>query len=115
MSAVTTTQFQASGEWNFLLSNKVVLVSGGGGHIAQSIARTCYLHGAKVVLADISKQAALNAKQEILKEDNKFDGGNSDDDRILVVEVDVTNENCIKQVVDVVVSKWNKINILINT
>ncbi|CAF1149822.1 unnamed protein product, partial [Didymodactylos carnosus] len=112
MSAATTNQLQASGEWNTLLSNKVVFLSGGGGYIAQSIAHTCYLHGAKIILADISKQAALNVKQQILTQDNKID---DDDNRILVIEVDVTNESCIKQAVDLAMSKWNKINILINT
>lgn len=111
--SVATNQLQPSGEWNFLLSDKVVVVSGGAGYIARAIARTCYLHGAKVVLADINKQAALDAKQQILSQDGKSDGDT--DDRVLVVEVDVTNENSIKQAVELVVSKWNKINILINT
>ena len=110
MSVATTNQLEPSGEWNFLLSDKVVFVSGGAGYISQAIARTCYLHGARVVLADINKQAALEAKQRILNQDKKFD-----DDRILVIEMDVTNENSIKQAVDLALTKWNKINILINT
>lgn len=107
MSIATMNQFEATGEWNFLLSNKVVFVSGGAGYLSQSIARTCYLHGAMVVLADINQQAAFEAKQRIANQDH--------DDRIMVVEVDVRNENSIKQAVDLVVSKWNKIDILINT
>ena len=108
MSIATMDQLEPTGEWNFLLTNKVVFVSGGAGYLSQSIARTCYLHGAKIVLADINQQAALEAKQRIiLNQDN--------DDRVVVVEVDVRNENSIKQAVDLVVAKWNKIDILINT
>ena len=113
MSGVATTLLEPSGEWNYLLSNKVVFISGGGGYIAKAIAHTCYLHGAQVVLADINKQAALHVKQQILSEDNKVNVDN--EDRILVVEIDVTNESAIKQAVDQVMAQWNKINILINT
>jgi NAD(P)-dependent dehydrogenase (short-subunit alcohol dehydrogenase family) len=116
MSAATINYLQSSGEWNFLLSNKMVFISGGGGYISQSIACTCYLHGAKFVLADINKQGALDVKQQILKQDNKFDvNSDDDDDRMLVIEVDVADENSVKQAVGLAMSKWNKINILINT
>jgi NAD(P)-dependent dehydrogenase (short-subunit alcohol dehydrogenase family) len=114
MSTATTNKLQPSGEWNSLLSHKVVFISGGGGCIAQSIAHTCYLHGAKIVLADINKQAALNVKKQILTQNNKVTV-DDDDDRILMVEVDVTNENSVKQAVDLAILKWNKIDILINT
>lgn len=113
MSGATKNPLEPSGEWNYLLSNKVVFISGGGGYIAKAIAHTCYLHDAQVVLADINKQAALHVKQQILSEDNKVNVDH--EDRIMVVEVDVTNESAIKQAVDQVMGKWNKISILINT
>ncbi|CAF1087593.1 unnamed protein product [Didymodactylos carnosus] len=109
MSSITPL-LKPNGEWNLLLLNKVVFLTGGGGYIAQSIAHTCYSHGAKIVLADINKQAALNTKQQILSENN-----HNDDSRILVVELDIANDDSNKNAVNYVISKWNTINILINT
>ncbi|CAF1291322.1 unnamed protein product [Didymodactylos carnosus] len=49
----------------------------------------------KSCLADISKQAALNTKQQILSENN-----HSDDSRILVVELDIADDDSNKNAVN---------------
>ena len=42
-----------SGDWRQLLVDKVVFITGGAGYIAKHIAKTCYAHGACLVLGDL--------------------------------------------------------------
>ena len=97
-----------NGNWRLLLSNKVVFLTGGAGWIARSIAKTCYEHGARIVLADLNIQTITKVKNEI------FDIENTDE-RILIVEFNVENEETIKKAVELTLNKWNTIDILINT
>ncbi|CAF0869037.1 unnamed protein product [Didymodactylos carnosus] len=94
-----------NGDWTNLLRNKVVFLTGGGGHIGRSIAHTCFLHGAKVVVGDVNLQAANDTTKQISAENQ---------DRLLSVHLDVTDENSIKHAVKVGVDKWNAIDILVN-
>jgi len=96
------------GDWRLLLSDKVVFLTGGAGWIARHIAKTCYEHGARIVLADLNIDTIIKVKNEI------FDSENTDD-RILPVQLDVQNEETIKKAIELTLNKWNTINILINT
>ena len=95
-------------DWRLLLSNKVVFITGGAGWIARHIAKTCYEHGARIVLADLNIDKITKVKNEIFPSENS-------NDRILIVELDVENEETIKKSVELTINKWNTINILINT
>jgi 3-hydroxybutyrate dehydrogenase len=97
-----------NGDWRLLLSDKVVFITGGAGWIARHIAKTCYEHGARIVLADLNLENMIHVKNEIFNSDNT-------DDRILLVELDVLNEETIKKGVQLTLNKWNTIDILINT
>jgi 3-oxoacyl-[acyl-carrier protein] reductase len=103
-----STQNDSIGHWRFLLCDKVVFVSGGAGWIARHIAKTCYEHGARLVLADLNIETIIKVKNETFGSDNT-------DDRILLVELDVKNEETIKKAVQLTLNKWNTIHILINT
>jgi NADP-dependent 3-hydroxy acid dehydrogenase YdfG len=96
------------GDWHLLLSDKVVFLTGGAGWIARHIAKTCYEHGARIVLADLNIDTIIKVKNEIFNSENP-------DDRILPVELDVQNEETIKKAIELTLTKWNTIHILINT
>ena len=96
------------GDWRLLLSDKVVFITGGAGWIARHIAKTCYEHGARIVLADLNIETIFKVKNEIF-------GSENTDDRILLVQLDVQNEETIKKAVELTLNKWNTIHILINT
>jgi NAD(P)-dependent dehydrogenase (short-subunit alcohol dehydrogenase family) len=97
-----------SGNWSKLLPDKVVFVTGARGGIGSTIAQTCALHGARVVIADINKSAADEVATKIINEDaNKRD-------YVMAIELDVTDEKAIQNAVKSVVDKWNTIDVLVN-
>ena len=96
------------GNWNLLLAEKVVFLTGGAGWIARHIGQTCYAHGARLVLGDLNIAALNKVKEEIVGEENK-------DDRVLVVSLDVRDETSIQQAIKLTLEKWQTIHILINT
>ncbi|CAF4140932.1 unnamed protein product, partial [Adineta steineri] len=98
-----------SSDWSQLLVNKVVFITGAAGHIAKSIAKTCYMHGARLVLGDLDPIKVHKVKEEIITNENNTD------DRIFVVKLDVTNETSIQQAVQATLDKWNTIHVLLNT
>ena len=93
--------------WCSLLSNQVVFLTGAAGWIARHIARTCYDHGARVVLADLDVESITKVKDDLFTTENT-------DDRIFVVHVDVTKEETIAHAVQLTLEKWKTIDILIN-
>ncbi len=97
-----------NGDWRLLLSKKVVFITGGAGWIARHIAKTCYEHGARIVLADLNLENIIQVKNELF-------GSENTDDRILPVEFNVLNEETIEKAIELTVNKWNTIDILINT
>lgn len=107
-SAAPEQASKPSGSWSQLLPNKVVLVTGAGGGIGSAIAHTCVLHGARVVVADINKDAADRVVAKVTEEspDKK--------DSVMAVELDVTDEKAIAKVVQAVVEQWNTIDVLVN-
>ncbi|UJR23855.1 hypothetical protein I4U23_026830 [Adineta vaga] len=108
MSIVPEQATKPTGDWSQLLRDKIVFVTGAGGAIGSAIAHTCALHGARVVIADIKKDAADQTVTKILNEhaDKK--------DNVMSVELDVTKEEDIQKVVKNVVEKWKTIDVLIN-
>lgn len=97
-----------SGDWSRLLPNKVVIVTGAGGGIGSVIAETFALHGARVVVADVNKNAAEEVVKKILTDDE------TKKDSVLALELDVSNEQSVQSVVQTVVDKWNTVDVLVN-
>ena len=108
MSTAPEQATKPSGNWSQLLLNKVVFVTGAGGAIGASIAQTCALHGARVVVADVNKTAADEVVQKVISDHE------STKDSIIAIELDVTNEEAIQNAVKTVVEKWNTIDVLVN-
>jgi NAD(P)-dependent dehydrogenase (short-subunit alcohol dehydrogenase family) len=108
MTAVPEQASKPSGNWSQLLLNKVVIVTGAGGGIGSMIAETCVLHGARVVVADVNKNAADEVVTKIIDEDT------SRKDYVMSIEVDVANEQSIQNAVKTVVDKWSTVDVLVN-
>jgi NADP-dependent 3-hydroxy acid dehydrogenase YdfG len=105
MSSITNNSI---GDWHLLLCNKVVFITGGAGWIARHIAKTCYEHGARIVLADLNIETISKVKNETFGLENT-------EERILLVQLDVENEETIKKAIELTLNKWNTIHILMNT
>ncbi|CAF4463665.1 unnamed protein product, partial [Rotaria sp. Silwood2] len=98
-----------SGDWCQLLINKVIFITGGVGHLAKAIVKTCYAYGACFVLGDLDPEKTNKLKDEIVNNKNKADN------RILVVKLDVTNETSIQQAVQTTLDKWTTAHVLLNS
>ena len=108
MATVSEQTTKPSGDWSRLLTDKVVFVTGAGGAIGASIAQTCALHGARVVVADVNKTAADEVVAKIIG------GDTNKNDYAMAIELDVVDEQAIQNAVKTVVDKWNTIDVLVN-
>lgn len=86
------------------LKNKVAIITGARRGIGRAIAVRLAKDGAKVAVTDISKEDC----QKVVKEIEELGGEG------LALELDVTNEENIKEVVKMVKKKFGKIDILVN-
>lgn len=108
MSSTPEQATKPSGDWSRLLADKVVIVTGAGGGIGSTIAETCVIHGARVVIADNNKKAAEDVATKIVHADS------TRQDYVLVLELDIADEKSIENGVQTVVDKWNTVDILVN-
>ena len=83
---------------------KVVIVTGGGQGIGQCMALTYAQNGASVVVAEIDEEAGLETKTIIEKDSREC----------LFIKTDVSNEKSVKKMINEVVDRYGKIDILIN-
>jgi NAD(P)-dependent dehydrogenase (short-subunit alcohol dehydrogenase family) len=86
------------------LAGKVALVTGASRGIGEAISRRFAREGAAVALAARDEAACRSIAQEI-----QADGG-----RALALETDVTDAGQIARTVAAVVSKWGRIDVLVN-
>lgn len=87
----------------FRLKNKVVLITGGSRGLGLILARQLLEKGAKVAICSRTEDQLDNARQEL-----------SEYGSILAVECDVTDESQVKDFVGSVLSRFGKLDVLIN-
>ena len=86
------------------LKNKVAIITGARRGIGKAIALKMAKEGAKVVVADISKEDCQKVVEEIKKLGSEG----------LALKLDVTDENEIKEMVEATKEKFGRIDILVN-
>lgn len=98
------------------LAGKVALVSGGGSGIGLAIARSLVSVGAHVVVAgrreDVLRQAAESVRAE-LGASQKTSGGPTAGGSITGISCDVTDRESVQQLVDGVLKKFDRIDVLV--
>jgi NAD(P)-dependent dehydrogenase (short-subunit alcohol dehydrogenase family) len=88
----------------FDIKDRIAVLSGGGGILAGEMAKGLLDSGAKVILLDINEEN-LNKKVNALKKD---------DNEIFGYQCDVLDENNLKSVNEKILSRYGKIDILVN-
>ena len=86
------------------LQDKICIVTGAASGIGKEIALTYAREGGKVVVADINKDAAQAAADDIVKA-----GGTA-----MAVAMDVTNEDQVNAAVAEVVAAWGGVDVLVS-
>lgn len=90
-------------ESNFSIANKIAIVTGGGGVLGSSISKALLKAGAKVIVLDI-RQEALDNRISDLKKLGEITG----------LVCNVLDMESLKAVRKEIMSKWGRIDILIN-
>lgn len=89
----------------FKLDGKVAVVTGGAGGIGEALALGLGIHGANVVVSSRNQETIDKVAQKITDE-----SGNE----AVAIASDVTSESSVQAMVDKVVEKFGKIDILVN-
>ena len=89
----------------FKLDGKIAIVTGGAGGIGEALAMGIGLHGATVVVSSRS-QAAI---EKVAKQITEASGNPA-----IAITSDVTDEGSVQNLVDRVMEKYGKIDILVN-
>lgn len=85
---------------------KVVIITGAAGGLGSVIARRFGADGAKIVVTDIAK--ALKTAEELASEINKGPG------QCLAYQADVRRYEDVKGMVEEVVRRWDRVDVLVN-
>ncbi len=89
----------------FKLDGKIAVVTGGAGGIGEALARGLALHGGTVIVSSRNQEAIDKAAARITAESGR---------EALAVASDVTSESSMRDLIDTVVRKYGRIDILVN-
>lgn len=89
----------------FKLDGKIAIVTGGAGGIGEALAMGLGIHGATVVVSSRNREAIEKVAQAISEASGREAGA---------VACDVTDEDSVKNLIDTVVAKYGKLDILVN-
>lgn len=83
--------------------DRVVLVTGGGQGIGRGIARRLLANGMRVVIADLDRDAAMEAAEE-----------NPSPERVLAMETDVSDEASVQVAISRLIDRFGRLDGLVN-
>ncbi|MGH7835605.1 MAG: SDR family NAD(P)-dependent oxidoreductase [Candidatus Binatia bacterium] len=86
------------------LNGKVAIVTGGGGGIGKAISLLFAQEGAKILIADISLDAARRVARKVGRQTS----------RAVPLSVDVTKKDSVREMVAETLKLWRRIDILVN-
>ena len=86
------------------IQNKITIVTGGGGGIGGAIARRFATEGAKVAVADVDPKTATAVAAELTSK-----GADA-----LPLVADVTSKKAVGDMIQAVLDRWHRIDILVN-
>ncbi|GAB4833319.1 hypothetical protein Ancab_031565 [Ancistrocladus abbreviatus] len=86
------------------LNGKVAIITGGASGFGESTVRVFAQHGAKVIIADIQDEKGISLCDDI----------NSHGGEVTYIHCDVSNEFDLKNVVEAVISKYGKLDVMFN-
>lgn len=91
---------------NQLLTNKIILVTGGAGLLGAEFIHGIASSGATAIIADVCDQAGLTLKEKI---NSQMLTGKAD-----YIHLDITNKHSITQAIESIASQYGKIDALVN-
>ena len=86
------------------LKNKIALITGGARGIGYATAEAFVKEGALVIIADINHNGAEEAARQL----------DATGDQILALSVDVSNPNSVNDMIDEIVKRFNRLDLLVN-
>ncbi|MGD9366220.1 MAG: glucose 1-dehydrogenase [Desulfobacteraceae bacterium] len=89
----------------FKLDGKIAIVTGGAGGIGEALAMGLGIHGATVVVSSRNREAI----EKVAKQITEASGHEA-----IAISSDVTDESSVQNMVDQVMKKYGKIDILVN-
>jgi len=93
---------------NFNFINKTVIVTGGGTGIGYEIAKSFLNSGANVIITGRRKHILDKSIEEILLNNIKYKN------KVFSIDLDLSNEDSVKELYNNVLQKYKRIDILIN-
>ncbi|ADZ92557.1 SDR family oxidoreductase [Marinomonas mediterranea] len=91
----------------FSLQGKNILITGGSGHIAKTVARAFYSCGANLILIDQNEDALREAKDDLLK-------AGTDEQHIYISRVDLENGSEVSRFLQEINDGYSTLDVLIN-
>ncbi|KAK4229573.1 hypothetical protein QBC38DRAFT_472205 [Podospora fimiseda] len=92
-----------------MVSGKTVLITGAGGGLGKAIADSFLSAGANVVICDINSERITSVNKEWTAASSS-----DSDDKFLTVQTDVTDETAIQALITATISKFGRLDIVIN-
>ncbi|KAL2900095.1 Secoisolariciresinol dehydrogenase [Bienertia sinuspersici] len=95
------------------LKGKVAIISGGASGFGKSTAKLFVKHGAKVVICDVEDEQGHCVCEEI-KASIHYNDREVAEEIISYIHCDITNEDEVKNLIDLTISKHGKLDIMFN-
>lgn len=89
----------------FSMKNKIVLITGGNGHLGKAMSEILCEYGATLVLASRNHEKNLELQNELIK---RYEC------KVKIIELDISNRESITENINSLIDEFGKIDVLIN-